>query len=307
MSQLSDSQQTALLPTMQMRLQQAQLAQHTATPGSNQKAPASTVDPWETFRESGLNVASLQKLEAESIRGEVPRYEPKTKQESDLRKRAEKLLQLIPANHVLKQRSSKKSPHPEAQPESIYSPQTVYYPTLFVQGSGLGLSKSDSQAESFIAQFVYDFIPPQNGNYLITAFPAIWGDVWGHANDQWWNSKDFHLLLSCDLSASQPAIYSSYTEEFYGDYFLSPLSQTLFESEHGNATLPYTGINFPEELQQVVFLEGGTPAAVWCIIDASAYAQGAGAYCGMNLGVGVLFISAQLIPPLREKDLLGSA
>jgi hypothetical protein len=295
MNQLSDSQQDGLLPTVQMRLQQARLAQHTGAADSKRTAPPSGADPWKSFRESGLNVAYLQKIEAESIPEEIPRYESKAKEESAVQERAKKLAGRVPAKHRLKERSSKKSPHPDAQPENIYDPQTVYYPNLFVQGSGLGWSGSDSHAKSFIAQFVYDFVPPQDGNYSITAFPAIWGDIWAHANDQWWNSKDFHLSISCDLSASQPANYPSYTEEFYGDYFIGPLSQSLLDSEHGNATLPYSPIDFPEELNQVVFLQAGIPAAVWCVVDASVYAQGAGAYCGMNLGVGILFISAQLI------------
>ena len=255
-------------------------------------------DSWSYFHGSGINTDQLKQLENASVGKPIVRPDPNAKSNLLYLDRSEMLLRSIPKSSLLKERPHKRTPQPEAPGNLVFTPGTIFTPYIFAEGSGLGWSSSDSQCQLFIAQFVYDFVPPQDGTYLISSFLSVWGHVWAHANDQWWNSKDFHGTISCNLSSDQPANYKSYTDDWIidtGGHYNTAFPQTLLDINYGNSTLPYTDINFPEQLQQAVWLQGGTPAAIWCIVDAEVYAQGAGAYCGMDLGVGVLFMTAQLM------------
>jgi hypothetical protein len=185
--------------------------------------------------------------------------------------------------------------------EQAFGSATVYYPAVFVEGSGLGWSVDDSLAESFVALYVFDYVPPADGTYQLTTFLSVWGKVFGRAHDQWWNSKDFSLDITCGAGASQPCGLPDETDGFYTyvrGLELGPVPQTIFHANYGNHVLPATEIDLPVEIQSTMALEGGVPAMIEIFIMAEAYAQGAGSYSGFDLGLGVLLCGIQQVSPI---------
>ena len=284
-----------LFPFLQERLRLQRARQR---PAARPSGGEPVRDPRETFENTGINVGRLKTLEAESIGHRITRPRAKPRSAAELQNRREKLLHTVPADRIFKGSSKFKPPAPEPQPNDVpsgvFADGTVFVADLEVQGSGLGWADSDSQARSIAAQWAFEFVPPQDGMYLITSFPAAWGTVFGHANDRWWNSKEFHLELSCGIGAEQPSDGTIKTNEFDFSFWVDPASQVMFDSDHGNFTL--TGdIDCPEEIQQPVFFRGGVPAVIGCYIFVAAYAQGAGSSAAVDVSLGNLFTSWQLM------------
>jgi hypothetical protein len=235
-------------------------------------------------------------LEAESIRHQIARPEAKPRSAAELENRRGKLLNNIPVDRILKGSSKKGAPgpHPNDVPSGVFADGTIFVADLAVEGHGLGWTDSDSEARSVNAQWAFEFVPPQDGMYSITSFPAAWGTVFGHANDRWWNSKEFHLEVSCGIGAVQPSDGTIKTNEFSYSFWLDPAPQIMFDSDHGNFTLS-ADIDYPQEVQQTAFFAGGVRAVIGCYIFVAAYAQGAGSSAAIDVSLGNLFTSWQLM------------